>query len=59
MAGIIFLCSKIGGIWCYWPEFNTKFLLLFGIGIIIIILLLIIIIKKINPNKKNGRRNKF
>jgi len=58
MAGISFLCSKIGGTWCYWPEFNTKFILLSGIGIIIIILLLIII-KKINPNKKNGRRNKF
>jgi hypothetical protein len=43
-----FLCSNIGGIWCYFPIFNFVFMLLF---ITIIILLVIWIVKKLQGRK--------
>mgnify|MGYP001557891595 FL=1 len=46
---INFLCTKIGGIWCYWPDFNLTKVILASVFIMIIIWILL--------NKRNKHKN--
>ena len=46
------LCSKIGGIWCYWPNFSLIKILA------TILLILIILWILLNKNNRAGKKIK-
>ncbi|MEK6908774.1 MAG: hypothetical protein AABX23_01845 [Nanoarchaeota archaeon] len=49
--GNSYLCSQIGGIWCYFPIFGFLFMIL---SLVVFIVLLVWIVKQL---QNDGRRN--
>jgi hypothetical protein len=49
------LCSTVGGIWCYWPNWTFVFNMVIGILVTtILVLLIVLLVKRINAD--GGKR---
>jgi flagellar biogenesis protein FliO len=52
------LCSNVGGIWCYWPNWMGVFSFLFMILIFVVMTLLIIwLARQLFQNEKRHKRS--